>query len=240
MTTLSEVVNFLELCSKMDFRQNIDEEFHLQHPRYQSFSSMSGSVLDVGAGSGGIGQYLFWPKELSGIELYGSDIFSPQVLPAGYTEYFSDGWQSIPSVKLNAALFIHVIEHVENWDEMLHSVVSKLVNKAPIYIEWPSQKSIEFPRASDVWEEFVSRGYDFSTQLLTTFNFFDDITHLNQPQSMSDVIEVLKPKNVRKSDNVYLEILGTELTAKGLKENDVSRVTLGVWARFGFAQYVLV
>jgi hypothetical protein len=201
---------------------------------------MSGSVLDVGAGSGGIGQYLSWPKELSGVKIYGSDILSPEFLPQGYTDYFSEGWQSIPNFEFNGALFIHVIEHIENWQEMLHSVVAKLNGESPIYIEWPSQKSIHFPRASDVWDEFVLRGNNFSTQLLTTFNFFDDHTHVDEPPSMNEVVKVLQPLRVRQSGEIQLESLGAELVAKGLRENDVTRVTLGVWARFGFAQYVLV
>jgi hypothetical protein len=238
MLSLDEVVEFLMHAEKIEFREDIDAEFHVHHPRYKAFSAMSGKVLDLGAGAGGLGQYLDWPKKLFGIEVYGSDLFAPESLPIGYKDYFSRGWQGLPTLALDGALCIHVIEHLDDWREMLPSLGTMLKSNSSIYIEWPSENSLHFPKASDVWEEFAKVRNGYSQQLLTTLNYLDDDTHLNEPPNIFDVVQALYPKRVIESGVIELETLGTELVAKGLKENDVSRVTMGVWARFGFAQFL--
>jgi hypothetical protein len=79
----------------------------------------------------------------------------------------------------------------------------------------------------------------FSNQLLTTFNFYDDNTHTDIPPQMSEVLDMLVDFEVLESGTIYLPNHAEALVSKGLKEYSSANVTMGVWAKFGFAQQVL-
>lgn len=53
----------------------------------------------------------------------------------------------------------HIIEHLFNGDKVIEGLISKLKHGGIIYIEFPSERSVEFPSMHD------------------TLNYFDDNTH---------------------------------------------------------------
>jgi hypothetical protein len=201
---------------------------------------MSGRILDVGAGEGGMGQLLNWPKIQTNKCLIGCDIGQKSNLPSGYSDWIEGGWEKIFSgSKYNGVLAIHIIEHLESWRRMVHSVINMMNPNALIYLEWPAEETVLFPPATEVWKKFGTSTPGHARQLLTTFNFFDDNTHESRPPSMKEVLYCLKGFKILENGPAKSNESAMGLVAKGLDEDSTSNVTLGMWSHFGFAQYVL-
>jgi len=236
---VDQLVAYLDSCSRADI-SDIEAMFHRKHPRYKALETMSGRVLDIGAGNGGLGQLLEWPTKLEGIQLVGCDLPESATLPPGYSGWVSGGWKKIGKKEnFGGVLAIHVIEHLNDWREMLELAVGVLEEGQFIYIEWPVVESTLWPSASSIWESFTNLHPIYRRiRLLSTFNFYDDVTHLEHPPGLDDVLDVLSTLKIVEKDKIYItEARG--LVSKGLKEFSVSNVTMGIWAEFGFAQYVL-
>lgn len=237
---VEQVVNFLNSRINTEFSKDIEENFHTHHPRYEALEIMSESILDIGAGDGGMGQLLYWPKVQDNKSLTGCDLVLKNHLPKGYSDWISGGWEKIGlSHKFGGVLAIHVIEHLDSWELMLKRAIDVLNEGQYIYIEWPVMESISWPSASEVWEIFKSAQGKYPVQLLSTLNFYDDDTHIDKPPSMESVIDSVSILKILKKDRILLPELAEDLVSKGLKEQSVANVTMGVWAKFGFAQYIL-
>jgi SAM-dependent methyltransferase len=72
-------------------------------------------------------------------------------------------FDEIPNDYFDAINMAHVIEHLENGDEVISKMLSKLKSGGVIYIEYPGEKSTRLPR----WKKRN-----------TTLNFYDDDTHV--------------------------------------------------------------
>jgi SAM-dependent methyltransferase len=234
------VSSLLNNCTQSDFSENVEADFHLNHPRYRALKRMSGRILDIGSGDGGIGQLIGWPVRLTGKSLVGCDLDQMFPLPNFYTDWISGGWERVSkSEKFGGIFVIHVIEHLVAWREMLSFAVSVLKDDEFLYIEWPVNESVSWPTASEIWLNFTKHQPKFSNQLLSTFNFYDDGSHVDRPPTMEEVLTHLSGVQIIESGPIRLQDFSAELVSKGLKEQSVSSVTLGIWAEFGFAQFVL-
>ena len=69
----------------------------------------------------------------------------------------------IPDNYFDAINLSHIIEHLQNGDEVISKIQSKLKSGGVIYIEYPGEKSTRLPR----WKKRN-----------TTLNFYDDDTHV--------------------------------------------------------------
>ena len=237
---MKNVLNFLSKSVDCEFRNDIEEVFHGDHPRYKALERMSGEILDIGAGDGGMGQLLYWPKPQIGKRLVGCDLDKRDHLPKGYLDWISGGWEHITTSKKFGGIFaIHVIEHLDSWRLMLERAIEVLDEGEFIYIEWPVMESTSWPSANEIWMNFTFEHESYTRQLLSTFNFYDDDTHTESPPSMKNVLDCLSKLNILENDRIYLPGSAKGLVSKGLNEHSVSNVTMGVWAEFGFAQYVL-
>jgi hypothetical protein len=238
--TENSLIYFLDSCSKIEYDESVEEVFHRNHPRYKALEKMSGPILDIGAGDGGMGQLMAWPVELVGKSLVGCDLDAKDTLPPFYSDWVSGGWEKISKSDIfGGILAIHVIEHLNSWREMLSLALSVLADDGYIYIEWPVEESVSWPTASDIWSNFKILQPRFENQLLSTFNFFDDYTHESRPPSMKEVLDCLKGFKIIENGPAKSNESAIGLVAKGLNEGLTSNVTLGMWSHFGFAQYVL-
>jgi SAM-dependent methyltransferase len=234
------VTYFLESCSKIEYDESVEEVFHRNHPRYKALEKMSGPILDIGAGDGGMGQLMAWPVELVGKSLVGCDLDAKDTLPPFYSDWVSGGWEKRSKSDIfGGILAIHVIEHLNSWREMLSLALSVLADDGYIYIEWPVRESVSWPTASGIWSNFKILQPRFSNQLLSTFNFYDDYSHIEAPPTMKEVLTHLSIVQVIESGPIKLHDFTANLVSKGLKDDSVSNVTMGIWAEFGFAQFIL-
>ena len=69
-------------------------------------------------------------------------------------------FDEIPNNYYDGIIMAHIIEHLENGDQVISLLSTKLKSGGYIYIEYPSAKSIKFP---------TKQG---------TLNFYDDSTHV--------------------------------------------------------------
>lgn len=237
--SLLSVVEFLKNAASENFGSDIEEMFHVGHPRFKSFSQMRGKILDIGSGDGGMGQLINWPISQTDKSLVGCDIKDRSTLPPGYSEWISGGWEMISSEqKYGGILAIHLIEHLESWAQMLECAINALEPGKFIYVEWPVEESTAWPTASEIWRIFQKSNPNFPEQLLTTFNFYDDNTHTSHPPKISDVISASLGIEIVESGRILMPHVGRSLVAKGFRDQSISNVTMGTWAHFGFAQFI--
>jgi hypothetical protein len=238
--TINSVANFISDCASGAIDLNIEQKFHMSHPRFQALSRMSGSILDLGAGDGGMGQLIAWPQKQIGKSLVGCDLEEISTLPKGYSDWVSGGWENIPpELKFGGVLAIHVIEHLDCWTHMLRDALERVHNGGYVYVEWPSPETISWPAACDVWTALLEMNPGFTTQLLSTFNFFDDDSHTDNPPSMEDVLNEMSSLEIIEHGRLLIPDYATNLVSKGLTDQSKPNVTMGIWAQFGFAQYIL-
>jgi hypothetical protein len=200
---------------------------------------MTGKILDLGAGNGGLGQLLKWPIDQGEKFLVGCDIFSPDPIPNGYVEWVGTGWENLPfRSRYSGAFAVHVIEHLDAWREMLNFVINRLEADSYIYIEWPTLNSLVWPTANSIWNRFSELAKSDEHSLLSTFNFHDDDTHTVSPPAEIDVLGQLSGMNIIESSEIFMGETANNLVSYGLSHHSTSDVTMGVWAKYGFARYV--
>jgi 2-polyprenyl-3-methyl-5-hydroxy-6-metoxy-1,4-benzoquinol methylase len=79
----------------------------------------------------------------------------------------------------NAIICSHVIEHVENVQELLTVLLNKLDINGVLYLSFPNSASVHFPKRNG------------------TLNFFDDNTHAQQPPNLEDIEKIILNTNCR-------------------------------------------
>jgi hypothetical protein len=234
------IARYLLSCSIMNLNPMAQENFQLSHPRYRSLQLMNGAILDIGAGAGGLGQLMHWPTEQKNKWLIGCDLESPSDLPMGYRDWIGGGWQKLVGGSgYGGAFLVHVIEHLPDWKSMLLESVNLISKGGVIYIEWPSFTTISWPSAHEVWGAYLKLSKKTTPQLISTFNFYDDSTHVGKPPMLPEVIEVLQGFQLIEEFKVDMGPLADELVTFGLLTESMSDVTLGIWAKYGFANYLV-
>lgn len=132
---------------------------------------------------------------------------------------------SIPDTYFDYINMAHVIEHLENGDEVLPILITKLKHSGYFYIEYPSAKSLSLPSMFD------------------TLNFYDDKTH-KRIYSVPELTTIFKNNNCTILEsgtrrNWYyilampFRILHSYLTIGKLRGNIF-------WDITGFAEYLFV
>ena len=185
-------------------------------------------ILDVGAGSHSATITKEWlPKcNYTGIDIanYGNDESDFRAMDAFIEMDLTKlDFGKIPENKFDMIVMSHVIEHLPNGDKVIEGLLSKLKKNGIIYLEFPSERSVNFPSKRE------------------TLNFYDDPTHC-RIFSVKEVSEILEKKNMnilsagirRQMINIFLmpfKIIYQKIT--------IGYVRGGVyWDYYGFAEYV--
>ena len=124
------------------------------------------ALLDVGAGNHSASQFKRWfpNAHYAGIDLdrrYNND----ERDFAAMNEFFEMDltrlrFDAVPDGRYDAILMAHVIEHLENGDDVIRGLVPKLRPGGMICIEFPGERSLHLP------------------SMKGTLNFHDDKTHV--------------------------------------------------------------
>lgn len=146
----------------------------------KAMGDKSFTLLDIGAGNHSVKKI---KKHFPACRYYGVDITrdynndeSDFQLMEGFFEKdltkldFGD----IPNDFFDIIVMSHIIEHLENGDEVIRALVPKLKKGGYIYIEFPSAESVNFPSRRD------------------TLNFYDDKTHV-RIYSWEEISSILIP-----------------------------------------------
>ena len=131
---------------------------------------------------------------------------------------------AIPDASYDVLLLAHVIEHLENGDDVLRGLVPKLKPGGMIYVEFPGPQSLKFPSKKG------------------TLNFHDDDTHVR-------VFDANEVAGILRGCGLEIVKAGTRRDLRGILLMPVFAVRAkqkhgyvpgGVfWDLFGFADQVL-
>ena len=234
---LDEIVKWFEALARTKLTPlDSVEEWHRRHPRYRFLiEKHDAKIIDIGCGDGGLGTYLSWPTRMNNLHLDGCDLVVKNAPPAGYTNYIGGGFSNLENLgKYDAIIAIHLIEHLPNIDAFFELLATASAGTR-IYIEWPSDESVNFPSANTLAQ------LSDSGALIMTSNFFDDTTHVgpNPPTAAEIKLQlsnagwlIQESRRYKRSDNLdFASIMA--------KSNDAGGLTLAFWERFGFAQYII-
>lgn len=187
-------------------------------------------ILDVGAGSHSASITKKWLPSChySGIDIPGSYNNDEADFKAMDEFYEMDltklEFDAIPENKYDLIIMSHVVEHLYNGDKVISGLIPKLKMGGIIYIEFPSEKSVNFPSMRE------------------TLNFFDDPTHCRLYSVreicnllMQNKLKVLSAGTRRQMINILImpvKII-VQLVTKGYVRGGV------FWDAYGFADHVI-
>ena len=193
------------------------------------FSRNDLSILDVGAGSHSASITKKWLPQCryTGIDIanYENDEVDFKAMDEFIEMDLTKlNFDKIPENKFDLIVMSHVIEHLHNGDKVIEGLLSKLKSDGIIYLEFPSERSVNFPSKKE------------------TLNFYDDPTHC-RIFSVKELTNLLAKNNLkivsagtrRQIINIILmpfKIIFQSLT-KGYVRGGV------YWDYYGFADYVV-
>lgn len=131
----------------------------------QKFGRQKIIILDVGCGNHSPQLTKFWLPAcvyhgLDKDQFYNNDPADIELMDAFYqVDLVNPDFAEIPNNHFDAIIMSHVIEHLNNGEEVLSDLLPKLKANGILYLEYPSLKSTKLPSM---------RG---------TLNFYDDPTH---------------------------------------------------------------
>jgi ubiquinone/menaquinone biosynthesis C-methylase UbiE len=125
--------------------------------------------------------------------------------------------------RFDAVVSSHNLEHCDNRNQCLDSIMKVVVKGGSVYLSFPSEKSIGFPRRSG------------------TLNYYDDDTHQDSPPDFEAILEELKNNNfnVTFSAKYYKPFI---LRFIGFIMEPISmvtkRISIGTWDYYGFESII--
>lgn len=216
----------------------IDQFYHIVLPRNIFFKSLPSNsrILDVGAGDGALAIQKRWPMvERQDVKLYALSL-DVGIHFALYENFEVKNFETDPDVfsgqSFDAIVCAHFIEHMSDPARSVEFFARKLRAGGRLYIEWPHPLTKKLPTRMSL----LDRGIDVST-----FNFFDDQTHVDAwPAEMLTTLFEKSDFAVETGGRIYLPWLGEQMRECAFNEEDNTRLTLGAWAAFGWAQYLVL
>jgi ubiquinone/menaquinone biosynthesis C-methylase UbiE len=195
----------------------------------RSFGNKPFKLLDVGAGNHSASLVKHY---LPNASYYGIDISKDYNNDESDFELMDGFWEKdltklqfddIPNESFNAILMAHIIEHLENGDEVIAALLPKLKKGGLIYIEYPGETSMSLPSKKG------------------TLNFHDDDTHVRL-YSVPELKNLLEQHNCEviesgtRKDWRYIALMPLKIPFHLLKSGYVPGSVY--WDFFGFAEFV--
>lgn len=211
--------------------------YHASLPRTLFLKSLppAAHVLDLGAGDGALGLYKAWPEvERPDLHLHALSLTrGPHFHLYDSVELrdFETADDLFGGRQFDAIICCHFIEHMHDIGQTMAFIGRVLAPHGRIYIEWPHPVAMDMPPRSLVQHQ----GWD-----LSTLNFHDDQTHV-RIWDIGDVAARLRSlgMGVETIGRVYAPWLADEMKCHALTTSDSTLLTLAVWLKFAWAQYLI-
>lgn len=217
---------------------NIDQFYHLVLPRNIFLKSLSlgSKVLDVGAGDGSLVIQTRWPLlERPDLRLYALSLdvgMHFEKYAAFEIKDFEADPDVFPDVTFDAMVCAHFIEHMRDPKRSIAFFARKMRSGGRLYIEWPHPMTVRLPGRTQLQAQGIN---------ISTFNFFDDQTHIEawKAEQIMNIFEA-SGFSIETGGRVFLPWVGSQLRDHAISDGDETRMTLGAWAAFGWAQYLVL
>lgn len=187
-------------------------------------------ILDIGAGSHSASITKKWLPEChyTGIDIsksYDNDEVDFKAMDEFIEMDLTKlDFEKIPENKFDMIVMSHIIEHLHNGDKVISGLIPKLKKGGIIYLEFPSERSVNFPSKRE------------------TLNFYDDPTHC-RIFSVKEVSELLIQNHLSVlSAGVRRQLVNIILMPFKIAYQSITKgyVRGGVyWDYYGFADYVV-
>ena len=128
------------------------------------------------------------------------------------------------SFKFDAVISSHNLEHCNDRYGTLNAILDKLKDGGKIYLSFPSEKTINFPKRDGC------------------LNYYDDPTHKNPPPNYNRILEIMKEKsfNILFSTRSYKPFLLSRFGYfANLVSNYTKKTSFGVWEWWGFESIII-
>jgi 2-polyprenyl-3-methyl-5-hydroxy-6-metoxy-1,4-benzoquinol methylase len=195
----------------------------------RKFGNRSFKLLDIGAGNHSASLVKHY---LPNASYFGVDIRKDYNNDASDFELMDGFWEKdltklqfddIPDGAFDAILMAHIIEHLENGDEVIQALLPKLKREGLIYIEYPGKRSMGLPSKKG------------------TLNFHDDDTHVRL-YSILELKKVLEGNGCEvlesgtRKDWRYIALMPFKIPFHLLKSGYVPGSVY--WDYYGFAEFI--
>lgn len=207
------------------------------YPRLRSLKTvkLNACFLDIGARTGAPGHWREWQNpRRTDIRMYGADLVRGEhahLYEAREVVDLDHQRPDFPGVSFDAFLASHLIEHITSLDSLLSYMRDVARTAARLYFEWPSPKTLFFPKA----EELATRGF-----AMQTYNLFDDGTH-RQTYELAAVQTHLARAGFRviERGEINLGVVAEERMARGRRLDNLLYRQMGFWAAIGWSNYII-
>lgn len=207
------------------------------HPR-TSFVKMlphGANLVDIGAGDGSLSIFRSWPQPLrEDIIMHAYSLVKGDKFDDFASYELSDWNVSQPTfqhAKFDAILSAHFIEHIDDPSTFLRWSAENLCAGGRLYVEWPSERSLNLPSRS----ELLGAGVD-----LVISRFDDDDTHEAIPSReflkaiAADLDLLLVNEGIAR-----VPWLEEELMASYRNSEDRFPVQAAFWSWTGWSQFLI-
>lgn len=218
--------------------EDVVEVLHANNERTRFLKQLKPSslVLDAGAGDGSLECFRDWlqPKR-SDLKLFAYAGERGERFPkydAFEVGYWPDQKPEFPGVMFDAVIACHFIEHLADPASFVHWALSRMAAEGRLYIEWPSESSIDLPTRS----HFVDSGIP-----LVISRFHDDTTHLELPDR-SRIVNAISAAGgeVEAVGVIHYPWLEEELLAHWQSGNaDQYALQAAYWSHTRWSQFVI-
>ena len=214
------------------------ECFYRFHPRIAFLKTLKANarVLDVGAGEGSLQVFRGWLEPLrEDLRMYAYSLEKGTHFNA-YLGYELGNWDKGPpafsGMQFDGIVAAHFIEHLGDATTFIDWAAQRLAPGGRVYIEWPSQHSLELPKK----DELAERGID-----VIISNFKDDNTHNRLPDRQAIVNRLEEAALLIDQQGVIkLPFFEEELLAHCATSGDDPVMKLAAfWSKTRWAQYVI-
>jgi tRNA (mo5U34)-methyltransferase len=217
-------------------REELLEQYWAGHPRFRFFKSLPFRcrLLDIGAASGGLVHWKGWGSpQRHDIEMYAVDRekgeFFSQYAGHQICDLDHERIQSPPDF-FDALMLSHVLEYLENPDQLTSELTAFLKKNGTLYVETCTPDSLTLPQR----ESFAAQGLQVSVISAS------DVGGCRRSFPLGELCSMIETAGMRVLESGLIERKDIEddLLSHGTRHQDVELTTYAIWSKLRIAQFV--
>ena len=235
---IEEIVEWYHRERKPAISGPLAQELYFQfHPRtaFLKMLPVDARVADIGAGDGSLSVFRKWPEPArKDLRLHAYSIEKGAQFDA-FDSYEISDWNVSPPEfegrQFDGVICAHFIEHIADPTSFAQWSGRKLVTGGRVYLEWPSDASVDLPSRDDLLERGVS---------LIISRYHDDSTHSSLPRRREMIVALENNGlEIEQQGVVSLPWLEEQLLANFKDAADPFPRQAAFWSATRWSQFVI-